>query len=835
MCGIAGWYPRHSARVAKNVIAAQCATIVHRGPDDEGILIDGNFGFGMRRLSIIDIEHGHQPIETPDRRFAIVYNGEVYNHPALRRELASLGHQFRTNSDTETILAAWLQWGADSWRRLDGMFAVAIWDRSERQLTLARDPMGIKPLYVTQQNGGLAFASELKALLGLPGHRFAIDSRAVHDFFTFGHIRTDRSIYAQVSTLPPGHELVIGAEGEARIRSFWRPTYHSAPRLSEHEWIEAMRTQLLESVERHMLADVEVGAFLSGGIDSSAVVAAMTKLTGQPARTFTIGFPVARYNEAPYAEAVARHLGCIHTTRIIDLEAARDLLPKVQRCYDEPFADPSAVPTWYVSKLAREHVKVVLSGDGGDELFLGYRRHLTERTIGGLPMAARHLARSICSLPPTPVRQWNRVLGRWQKAVRPLGLPDGASRFFARTQITSTTLRNRVLDPDFLAQFEGPDFCERLRDEYFPDPAQSISPDTLEQFAYADLTLNLPCAMLTKVDRASMANSLEVRVPLLSPTLVDWAMGVPREMKIKGRTGKYLLREAIRPWVPDGVIERRKQGFQIPLAEWFDGDFSTFARELWQDAGAADLGIFTQTGIDRAFAEHSAGLRDNGRFLYALSMFSLWWADRKAAATEAPAALPVPLVSRPAVLEPANDLAPAAKGKGRQRFGRAAAMAGMLMLGWSAHEFIGPVASTAQASTFIDEAVMSHRATLIRAAMRSQPEVAQFDRREMERATGIVMPGLPARWKLLDVQVYPSDGGPGVALSVSSDRGERFSIFGMKADTMGGPVPALERRSSDRIAYWEQGEFAYAVVGTIAPNRLLQIAALLEAMHRPGG
>lgn len=629
MCGIAGWYARASEAVSHRVIEAQCATIAHRGPDDVGVFTDGNFGFGMRRLSIIDIEHGHQPIESEDRRYAIIFNGEIYNHPELRHELRALGHSFRTDSDTETILAAFRQWSDDAWKRLDGMFSIAIWDREKRRLTLARDPMGIKPLYFTVQNGGLAFASELKALMPVPGLTFDVSPRAVHDFFSFGHIRTDRSIYAGVSTLAPGHMLTFSPEGTVQIEAFWRPTYRRTPKRTDADWIHEFREMWLRTVERHLLADVEVGAFLSGGIDSSAVVAAMTKVTNAPVKTFTIGFPIERYNEAPYAEAVARHLGCNHTSRMVDLAAARDLLPRLQKCYDEPFADPSAVPTFYLSELARQQVKVVLSGDGGDELFMGYKRHLTEQRIGGLPSFVRRALQGVLAIPPSPVRHWNRVLARWQKAVGTAGLPDGVSRFFAKKQITSERLRQRVLDPEFFAAYDGSRAYERLRDEYFPDPAANISFSNVEQYAYADLTLNLPCAMLTKVDRASMAHSLEVRVPMLGPNFVDWAMAVPTDMKIRGGTGKYILREAIRPWMPEGIVERRKQGFKIPLAEWFDGGFGRYAQELWHDSGAAELGFLQTDRIDSVFAEHRDGKSDHGRFLYALAMFSLWWMARK--------------------------------------------------------------------------------------------------------------------------------------------------------------------------------------------------------------
>lgn len=823
MCGIAGWYSRAGA-VPRPVIAAQCNTIWHRGPDDQGTLVDADFGFGMQRLSIIDIAHGHQPITSPDGRHAIVFNGEIYNHLILRRELAALGHGFATNSDTETILCGYREWGDDVWRRLDGMFAVAIWDTVARRLTLARDPMGIKPLYVTQQLGGLAFASELKALMALPGHRFDPDPRSVHEFFSYGHIRTDRSIYAQVRTLPPGSFLTIGATGEAQVREFWRPRYHAAEPRSDADWIEQFRVQLLHSVEQHLLADVEVGAFLSGGIDSSAIVAAMRQVSGQPVKTFTIGFPIAKYDESPHAEAVARHLGCDHTTRVIDLAHARDLLPRLQRCYDEPFASASAIPTWYVSQTAREQVKVVLSGDGGDELFLGYRRHLTEHAIGRLPAALRHVARGIVAIPATPSRAANRQLARWQKAVGAAALPDGVSRFFSRTQITSPALRQRLLSRDLLDAFETPDLFERLRDEHFPDPAGTISGSSAEQFAYADLLLHLPSAILSKVDRASMANSLEVRVPLLGRTMVDWAMGVPLDMKIRGGTGKYLLREAIRPWMPEEIVDRGKQGFQIPLAEWFDGDFGHYARELWQDAGVADSGVLNAVEVDRLFAEHQDGRRDHGRFLYALSMYSLWWADRRTAG--APSTAPVAI--RATAAAPANDNGPARAGAtGRRR--RFAAVAAAIVAGWLGHAAIGPLNAPAQAEVFVDSAVRSHHTTAVRSTLRTPTRIMHYDAAEIARATGIRMPPIPAEWRVLDVQIYPAGAGSSVEYAMKGPGGERFSIFAMKADTPAGGTPLLERRGDAQVAYWEEGDCAFAVVGSTEAKQLLRWAARLDA------
>ncbi len=627
MCGIAGWYRRGPEVLAAH-LDASCATIRHRGPDDQGLLTDGDFGFGMRRLSIIDIAGGHQPIESEDGTLAIIFNGEIYNHLELRPELERAGARFATRSDTETVLAAWRHWGEGAWPRLEGMFAVAIWDRRARQLILARDHLGIKPLYVTEQHGGLAFASELKALRALPGLEFDIDPRAVHDYFSFGHTVSPRSIYRQVGTLPPGHALTLGPTGAPRIVPFWRPRFAVLEGVTEHEWVEQFRARWLDTVASHMLSDVPVGAFLSGGIDSSAIVAAMTRVSDRPVQTFTIGFPSARFNEAPFAEQVAAHLGCNHVTRTVDLKAAADILPDIQRCYDEPFADPAAVPTWYVAELAARHVKVVLSGDGGDEVFAGYRRHRTEDRMSRLPAVARLLARGVMGVPRTPFRSCNAVLQKWQKAVSDAAAPDGCARFFARTQITSPELRRRVYAPGFHAQVEGPRPYEALRDEYFPSPAR-ISANTLEQFLFADLTLNLPDGMLTKVDRATMAHSLEARVPFLSHTLVDWALTMPVNLKMRGGVGKYIVRKSVEPWLPKRILERGKQGFQMPLAEWFAGDFGVFARELWHDSGVARTGVLDPRAVDAVFIEHRTGRSDHSRLLYAIAMYALWWSAQK--------------------------------------------------------------------------------------------------------------------------------------------------------------------------------------------------------------
>ncbi|WP_038283075.1 asparagine synthase (glutamine-hydrolyzing) [Pacificimonas flava] len=628
MCGIAGFYPRGGTPVAAATIAAQCGTIVHRGPDDQGIFTDGDFGFGMRRLSIIDLGGSNQPIFSEDERHVIVFNGEIYNYRALRAELSERGHRFHTEGDTETILAGWREWGRGVWQRLDGMFAAAIWDRKTRTLALARDRTGIKPLYISEQQGGLAFGSELKTLTALPGLDFTVDPRGVHDYFSFGHARTPRSIYAEVRTLPPGHWLEIGAEGPAETGAYWTPRYQRREGRSADEWVEAFRETWLRTVRDQMLAaDVDVGAFLSGGVDSSAVVAAMARQSDRSIKTFTIGFREERYNEAPYAEAIARHLGCDHTTHILEAEDAATVLPKLQSAYDEPFADSSAIPTWYLSRIAAGEVKVALSGDGGDELFFGYKRHMTERHVGRLPAPLRRAARAFAALPPLPMKAGNAVLQRWQKTARSAGLPDGGARFFAKTQITPPALRRRLFAGTQLEGWDEEGAIEALAAEYYPDMA-AISDDTLEQFAMCDLALNLPGDMLTKVDRASMAHSLEVRVPMLGEDIVDLALAMPADVKLRGRTGKYPVRRAVEPWLPPGILDRRKQGFQIPMARWFGGDFGAQVEEIWRESGIAQSGFLNPRAVDTLFAEHRSGRRDHGRFLYALAMFGLWWTQR---------------------------------------------------------------------------------------------------------------------------------------------------------------------------------------------------------------
>ena len=594
MCGIAGWYRRGRRPVARETIVTQCNRIVHRGPDDSGDLVDGDFGFGMRRLSIIDVAGGHQPITTEDGRYSIVFNGEIYNHLELRDELGTAGYAFRTRSDTETLLLAFVHWQDDAWLRLEGMYAVAIWDHVSRILTLARDPLGIKPLYFTQQNDGLAFASELRALRVLPEHRFDIDERAVHDFFSFGHVQKPRSIYQQVRSLEPGNVLHLGPTGAATGHAFWHPRFSIREGVSEKDWIEETRERVLHTVKQHMLADVPVGAFLSGGVDSGAVTAAMTRSTQPPNQGVHDRFSAVGHRRNGRGAANRRASG-LRAHRAADAAdgAQRTSFPAVQRSFDEPCAATAAVPIWYLSRLAAQHVKVVLCGEGGDELFAGYKRQRTAQLMQRwrpIIRAVGPVARLIDRLPRTSSRNWNY---RRQNAMRfrdAALLDSGFQRFFAGTQITSPALRAHLYNPAFWQRQDGSSGFARLEAEYFGDPElRALAP--LQQFLLADLTVHMPGSLLNRLDRASMAHSLEARVPFLSHQFVDWSLTMPLDMKLKGNVGKYVLRKAAEPWLPPGALDKRKLGFHLPFAEWFRGDFSDFARDAWHAKRRLAIGV----------------------------------------------------------------------------------------------------------------------------------------------------------------------------------------------------------------------------------------------------
>jgi len=637
MCGIAGWYRRRSRPVGRDVVARQCERLIHRGPDDDGYLVDGDFGFGMRRLSIIEVERGHQPMTSRDGRYSIVCNGEIFNHLELRRELEP-DFRFDTRSDIETLLASFIRWGDDAWLRLEGMYAVAIWDRQSKTLTLARDPLGIKPLFVSQQLGGIAFGSEISALRVVPGFAFDVDDAGIGDFFRFGHVLGPRTIYRQVRALEPGHVMTIGALGSA-TRRFWQPRIEPRDGLTEEQWIDETRERVRSTVRQHMLSDVPVGVFLSGGVDSSTIAAGMAEASSGRLKAFTAGFPGSKIDETSAAAEVARHLGFEHVVLPIKPETAADVLPAVQRSFDEPTAANSAIPLWYLSRAAAEHVKVVLCGEGGDELFMGYNRQRwarrmsrcapVVRALGGLDFVGR--------ISRLPGRKLNYIRGYADQFRRGALLNSGFERFFAAVTITSEAVRERIYTPDFAQRWDRPASLERLSEDHFAT-AQRDLPE-LEQFMLGDLTVHMQASLLQRLDRASMAHSLEARVPFLSHKFVDWALTIPTDLKLRGRVGKYILRRAVEPMLPPAALGRRKLGFQMPLADWCVGGFNDFAREAWRSSGLAGAGFLDPRGVEQLFDEHRKGVANHGRFLYAIAMLGCWWRDQRPLA---PAAMPRP-------------------------------------------------------------------------------------------------------------------------------------------------------------------------------------------------
>jgi asparagine synthase (glutamine-hydrolysing) len=610
------------------VIAAQCDRLIHRGPDDSGYYTDRDFGFGFRRLSIIDVEGGHQPIFSPDGRYAIVCNGEIVNHLELRREIGDSYH-FRTRSDVETLLAAFLRWGDDAWLRAEGMYAAAIWDREAKTLRLARDPLGIKPLFVTEQGGGLAFASEITALREVPGYEFDVDERGVHDFFCFGHVLGPRTIFRQVRSVPPGHVLTLDGMRGPRLNRFWEPKLRTREGRSETDWIEEARERVLATVERHMIADVPIGAFLSGGVDSGAIAAGMARAAGSGVAVFTAGFPGSKIDETAAAHAVAEHLGCKHIVLPIEPKTAADVLPQVQRAFDEPSAANSAVPLWYLSRAAADHVKVVLCGEGGDELFLGYnRQRWAERMRRSAPFIRAAGGFGILDrVGDLPARKLNYLREHALRFRDGALLDNGFERFFAAVTITSPAVRARIYSDDFWLRHDAQSTLADRTGSHFAREQAGLS--SIEQFMLGDLTVHMPASLLQRLDRATMAHSLEARVPFLSHHFVDWALTIPSDLKLRRGTGKYLLRRAVEPWLPAHTPKGRKLGFQMPLADWFVGEFSDFAYEAWTSSGAATAGFLDPNEVSGLFAEHRRGRANHGRLLYALAMFSCWWKDQR--------------------------------------------------------------------------------------------------------------------------------------------------------------------------------------------------------------
>ena len=616
MCGIAGYYSlRGPAEEA--VVREMCGRIRHRGPDDEGVMVDGGCGIGMRRLSIIDLAGGHQPISNEDDTVRVVFNGEIYNYQELRRELEGQGHRFRTRSDTESIVHLYEQHGVDGFARLRGMFAIALWDAPRRRLVLARDRFGKKPLYFAAGPAGLSFASELKCLrgLGLPLD-WTVDEEALRLYLQFGYIPDPASPFRAVRKLMPGGWLAFEADGTWREKRYWelpRPAEAAPAGMSEDEAAERVRTVFDEAVKIRLQADVPLGAFLSGGIDSGSVVASMARQTSQPVKTFSIGFEEQEYNELAGARMVAEKYGTDHHEVVVKPDSVA-LTEKLVGHFDEPFGDSSAIPTSIVSEIARRHVTVVLTGDGGDEMFLGYDSYFRVdrlRRYDAIPGGARRLLGLAAAALPYSAYGKN-----WLHAVSRL---NPLERYFEVCYPGHYFRRRLHEDRWFQPVSES-----RLRREMAWALPEGIG-DALRQAVYFEATAKLSGDMLVKVDRMSMAHSIEVRSPLLDHVLAELAYSLPAEWHMRGGRGKALFLRAVGDRLPAGLLSLPKRGFAIPLAEWFRGPLREFLRDHLTGTRFRERGITRPAFVEYLLGEHQSGRRDNSARLWELLMLELWF------------------------------------------------------------------------------------------------------------------------------------------------------------------------------------------------------------------
>jgi asparagine synthase (glutamine-hydrolysing) len=618
MCGIAGIVSSEGGdRIEVSTINRMCQAIVHRGPDDQGIFVKDGTGLGMRRLSIIDIAGGHQPIFNEDRSIWIVFNGEIYNFQELRPELEALGHRFTTNSDTEMIVHLYEEMGSDCVTKLRGMFAFALYDERRRRLLLARDRFGKKPLHYALSDGRLLFGSEIKSILAVAPELTTINHQALLEYFYFGYIPDPHTAFLPIQKLPPGHLLEF-ERGEVKLRQYWDlPRYDTYHPRSEEECLEELEHRLAEAVRIRLISDVPLGALLSGGTDSSTVVALMARASSAPVKTFSIGFKHDDFNESHYARIVAERFGTEHHELILEPDVL-ETVETLTRSLEEPFGDSSMLPTYYVSCLARQHVTVALSGDGGDEVFAGYDRygiHSRRRVFEKIPQSFWRLYR-------------DQIYPRLPQSMH--------GRKFAYN--ISLPWRERYVDGiSFLPAFERE--LPLLSDEYRETVKHAVNPqelmysyfdqapadDPVSQMLYVDTKTYLTADIMAKVDRMSMATSLEMRAPILDHVFVEWVTALPSEWKLRGKTQKYILRKlAERVGVPREALYRRKQGFSLPLVHWIKHELKDLLLTVLLEPRTLQRGYFNPKGVRQLLDEHFSGRRIHSGRIWRLLMFELW-------------------------------------------------------------------------------------------------------------------------------------------------------------------------------------------------------------------
>ena len=618
MCGISGIFEFDRSRtIPSGMLHRMNESIRHRGPDDEGIYVERGIGLGHRRLSIIDVAGGHQPISNEDGTVWVLLNGEIYNFASLSKDLQVRGHKFRTRSDTEAIVHLYEEYGDDCFRRLRGMFAIAIWDSRKNRLILARDRVGKKPLYYYVDGEKAIFASELKAILAANAIPVQMDSYAACDYFSFGYIPAPKTIYRNIRKVLPAHYLVVTPEGVAE-KAYWHLSFANVENRTEREWSEMLRDKLSEATRIRLMSEVPLGAFLSGGVDSSTVVALMSGVMDRPVTTCSIGFPEESYNEAPYARQIATQFNTDHYEHIVRPDALA-IVDKLAWHYDEPFADSSAIPTYYVSQVARQHVTVALGGDGGDENFAGYRRYLFD-----------HRENQLRAMLPAGVRQaMFQQLGRYYPGLawaprifRAKATFQSLSRsplegYFNSISIFRPDEKAALFTDEFRRQLGAYDSINVFRKHY--DEADTT--DTLSRIQYLDIKTYLPDDILTKVDRASMAVSLELRAPILDHEFMEMVAAIPSRLKLYGDTGKYIFKKSFESMLPDNILYRRKQGFAVPLGQWLRRELKEVA---YRAVIQAEDGILNRGYLEKLWKQHQAGTFDRSAYLWAVFMFRKW-------------------------------------------------------------------------------------------------------------------------------------------------------------------------------------------------------------------
>ncbi len=596
---------------------AMCRVMTHRGPDEQGTAVVGRAAMGMRRLSIIDLAGGQQPVYNADRTKLIVFNGEIYNYRELRKDLEARGHVFRTNSDTETIISAYQEYGRDCVRHLRGMFAFAIWDDADQSLFIARDRVGKKPLfYALTPSGEFFFGSELKVLLTHGGISREIDRGALDAYLTFGYVPEELCIFASVKKLEPGHFLTF-RNSEIKTEKYWDLDFSAEPITdSEEKVAEDLLERLRDAVRVRLVSEVPLGAFLSGGVDSSAVVGLMSQIMGSPVKTFSIGFNEDSFDELKYARIAAKHFGTDHHEFTVTPDVV-EMVDELVWHFDEPFADSSSLPTYMVSKMARDHVTVVLSGDGGDELFAGYSRYVTDRKRSGLERLPRsirqHLIRPLSEALPHGTRGKNYLFN--------ISL-DAAARYIDSISHFNGPQKRKLYSGATRTKMNGS--FARGEALFRQIAANSGTDDPIENLLYLDTKTYLPSDILTKVDRMSMAASLETRSPLLDQDLIEYVARIPSELKLKGSETKYIFKRAVEGFVPREILYRQKQGFGVPIGDWINSQLKERMTGDLSDRRTLERGYFDSKYIKLLLDEHARGRRDHSHPLWTLWMLELW-------------------------------------------------------------------------------------------------------------------------------------------------------------------------------------------------------------------